>query len=91
VYSHIINHPCQEQQQKTQLSSQKEQEIVQPGMRVHTFNPSTQEAEAGRSLSLTLAWTLQSEFQDSQGYYREPCLGVRRRRNKEIVYFELYK
>jgi hypothetical protein len=40
---------------------------------VHTFNPSTQEAEAGRFLSSRPAG-LQSEFQDSQGYTEKPCL-----------------
>jgi hypothetical protein len=34
----------------------------------HAFNPSTREAEAGGFLSL------QSEFQDSQGYTEKPCL-----------------
>jgi hypothetical protein len=34
---------------------------------VHTFNPSTWEAEAGGSLSL------QTEFQDTQGYIEKPC------------------
>jgi hypothetical protein len=40
---------------------------------VHTFNPSTCEAEAGGFLS----WGqhgLRSEFQDSQGYTEKPCL-----------------
>jgi hypothetical protein len=32
----------------------------------HAFNPSTQEAEAGRFLC--------SEFQDSLGYTEKPCL-----------------
>jgi hypothetical protein len=39
---------------------------------VHTFNPSTSEAEAG------LVWGqpgLQSKFQDSHGYTEKPCLG----------------
>jgi hypothetical protein len=37
-------------------------------MVVHTFNPRTQEAGAGRFLILRPAWSgLQSEFQDSQG------------------------
>jgi hypothetical protein len=35
----------------------------------HIFNPSTQEAEAGRGQP-----GLQSEFQDSQGYTKKPCL-----------------
>jgi hypothetical protein len=38
-----------------------------------TFNPSTQEAEAGEFLSSRPAG-LQSEFQDSQGYPEKPCI-----------------
>ena len=38
----------------------------------HTFNPSTWEAEAGRSLSWRPAWS--TKFQDSQGYTEKPCL-----------------
>jgi hypothetical protein len=38
----------------------------------HAFNPSTQEAEAGRFLSSRPG--LQSEFQDSQGYTEKPVL-----------------
>jgi hypothetical protein len=37
-------------------------------MVVHVFNLSTWEAEAGQP-------GLQSEFQDSQGYTENPCLG----------------
>lgn len=33
-----------------------------------------QEAEAGRSLSLSPAWST-GKFQDSQGYREKPCLG----------------
>ena len=39
-----------------------------PGMVVHAFNPSAWETEAGGSEFDT---SLQSEFQDSQGYRRE--------------------
>ena len=43
----------------------------EPGTVAHAFNSSTQEAEAGRSLTQGL----QSEFQDSQDCYTEkPCL-----------------
>ena len=42
---------------------------------VHTFNPSTWEAEAGGSLSVQGQADLQSKFQDSQGYTETPCLG----------------
>jgi hypothetical protein len=46
----------------------------------HTFNPSTREAEAGGFLSSRPAWsTLQSEFQDSQGYTEKLCLGKKKR------------
>jgi hypothetical protein len=38
-----------------------------PGVVAHTFNASTQEAEAGGFLTSRPAG-LQSEFQDSQGY-----------------------
>jgi hypothetical protein len=40
-----------------------------------TFNPSTQEAEAGRSLWVQSQPGLQSEFQDSQGFNtKKACL-----------------
>jgi hypothetical protein len=44
-----------------------------PGMVVHTFNPSTWEAEAG-DFWVRGQPRLQSEFQDSQGYTEKPCL-----------------
>jgi len=40
---------------------------------VHTFNPSTWEAEAGGSLELE-ASLVYSEFQVSQRYTEKPCL-----------------
>jgi hypothetical protein len=50
----------------------------------HALNPSTWEAEAGRSLSSRPAWSgLQSEFQDSQGYTEKPCLGKKKKKRKE--------
>jgi hypothetical protein len=39
---------------------------------VHVFNPNIWEAEAGGFLSSRPS--LQSEFQDSQGYTEKPCL-----------------
>jgi hypothetical protein len=36
----------------------------------HTFNPSTWEAEAGKSVSLVY----RIEFQDKQGYTEKPCV-----------------
>jgi hypothetical protein len=41
---------------------------------VHSFNPSTQEAEAGASLSICGQLGVQIEFQDSQGYAEKPSL-----------------
>jgi hypothetical protein len=46
-------------------------------MVAHAFNPSTLEAEAGGFLSL------QSEFQDSQGYTEKPCLEKKNQTNKQ--------
>jgi hypothetical protein len=42
-------------------------------MVVHTYNPSTWEAEASGFLNLSQPG-LQSEFQDNQGYTEKPCL-----------------
>jgi hypothetical protein len=44
------------------------------GMMGHTFNPSTQEAEVGRSLWVWGQSSLQSELQDSPGYTEKPCI-----------------
>ena len=50
---------------------------------VHTVNPSTWETEAGGSLWVRGHPGLQSEFQDSQGYYTEkPCL--KKQTNKKL-------
>jgi hypothetical protein len=58
-------------------------------MVVRAFNPSTQEAEAGRSLSLRPAWCI-SEFQDSQGYTEKLCLKKLRQTNKNQNKTELH-
>jgi hypothetical protein len=42
-------------------------------MVAHAFNPSTREAEAGGFLSQGQP-DQQSEFQDTQGYTKKPCL-----------------
>ena len=44
------------------------------GVGDHTFNPNTQEAEAGQSLGVQGQPGLHSEFQDSQGYTETRCL-----------------
>jgi hypothetical protein len=44
------------------------------GMMAHTFNPSTQEAEAERSVQGQGQFDLQSEFQGRQGYVERFCL-----------------
>jgi hypothetical protein len=51
----------------------------------HAFNPSTWEAEADGFLSL------QSEFQDSQGYTEKPCLEKpkKKKKKKEKESFQL--
>ena len=51
---------------------------------VHTFNPSTREAEVGGFLSSRPA-CIQSEFQDSQGYTEKPCL--KKKIRNEILKF----
>ena len=47
-------------------------------MVVHTFNPSTWEAEADRFLSLSLAWSTE----DIQGYTEKLCLKKTKTKNK---------
>ena len=51
-------------------------------MVVHTFNPSTCEAEAGGFLSSKPAWSTQIEFQDSQVYTEKPCLKKQKNKHK---------
>jgi hypothetical protein len=53
-----------------------------PGVVAHTFNPSTQEAEAGGFLSSRPAWST-TEFQDSQGYKEKPCLEKPKKKKKK--------
>ena len=47
-------------------------------MVAHVFNPSTQEAEAGRQGQPRL----QSEFQDNQDYTEKPCLEKQKQKNQ---------
>ena len=51
-------------------------------MVAHAFNPSTWETEAGRFLSARPSWSLQSEFQDCQGYTENPCLKKQNKKQK---------
>ena len=51
----------------------------------HTFNPSTQEAEADRFLSSRPAWSIKW-VQDNQGYTEKPCLFLKiEERKKEGI------
>ena len=54
-----------------------------PGGVVHTFNPSTQEAEAGGSLWVQDQPGLHSEFQDSQGCYTEKSCLEKKKKQKQ--------
>jgi hypothetical protein len=52
---------------------------------MHTFNPSTWEAEAGGFLSSRPASnSLQSEFQDSQGYTEETLSREKKKKKKYV-------
>jgi hypothetical protein len=51
----------------------------------HAFNPSTWEAEVGRSLCVRGQPGLQSEFQDSQGYTMKPCLKKTNKTQKWMI------
>lgn len=54
---------------------------------MHTFNPSSWEAEAN-SVSLRLVWSTKREFQDSQGCYIEkPCL--KKQKQKKLTLLRL--
>jgi hypothetical protein len=53
-----------------------------PGLVAHVFNPSTWEAEAGGFLSSRPAWS--TEFQDSQGYRKTPCLEEPNKQTKKV-------
>ena len=52
---------------------------------MHTFNPSTQEAEARKSLCVRGQLNLQRKFQDSHGYTEKPCL-EKQKQNKGSVW-----
>jgi hypothetical protein len=47
----------------------------------HAFNPGTQEAEAGGSLSSKAVWSTEW-VPDSQGYREKPCLKKKKNQNK---------
>ena len=67
--------PSSEQWQSVWVESLLKMQARSRGVVAHSFNPSTQEAEAGRFLSSVRGQPgLQSEFQDSQGYTEKPCL-----------------
>ena len=53
-------------------------------MVVHDFNPSTGEAEAGRSLWVQTQPGLQSEFQDRPQSYKEK-LSLKKKKKKERI------
>jgi hypothetical protein len=59
--------------------------IISWAVVVHTFNPSTREAEAGRFLEFEPG--LQSEFQEGQGYTEKPCLEKQKnpKTNKKLI------
>ena len=51
---------------------------------VHTFNPSTQEAEAGRFLSLRPAWSTQQVPRQPELYIE--TLSLKKRRKKTLTF-----
>jgi hypothetical protein len=56
----------------------------------HAFNPSTWEAEAGGSLLVQGQPSLQSEFQDSQGYTEKPCLDKPKTNKQKIMCMSVF-
>jgi hypothetical protein len=56
---------------------------------VHTFNPSPQKAEAGRTLSSRSAST-HSKFQTSQGYIVRLCFKKKKKKKKTLKKKRLY-
>lgn len=53
-------------------------------MLLGTFKPSTQDAEAGQSLSSGQS-DLQSKFQDGHSYPEEPCLWGKKAKEKLLL------
>lgn len=53
---------------------------------MHTFDPSTQEAETGESLKVQGQPTLQSELQDIQDYTEKPCFEKIKKKKKKGFY-----
>lgn len=54
---------------------------------MHTFDPSTQEAETGESLKVQGQPTLQSELQDIQDYTEKPCFEkIKKKKKKGFIF-----
>ena len=52
--------------------------LLSQAMVVRTFNPSSWESEAGRSLS-SRSGGVKSKFQDSKDYTEKPCLETKKK------------
>jgi hypothetical protein len=74
VCAHLVISRLKGPKKKKIEKEKRKKDILMFGQAVvaHAFNPSTWEAEAGRSLSLRPAWS--TKFQDSQDYTEKPCL-----------------
>jgi hypothetical protein len=81
-------YPDSKIKQKQKQCKEQYKRYLKPGVVVHAFNPSTQEAEAGRFLSLRPAWSTKW-VPGQHGLYRETLSRkTKKKKKKKDIWYE---